>query len=57
VSVALSGIVVALGYAPFGLGAFPGGILADRYGTKRLLVLVDRFDPARSERIGAGSDD
>ncbi|WP_331233100.1 MFS transporter [Natronorarus salvus] len=39
VSVALLGIVVALGYAPFGLGALPGGILADRYGTKRLIVL------------------
>ena len=39
VSVALMGLVVALGYAPFGLGALPGGILADRYGTKRLIVL------------------
>lgn len=39
VSVALLGIVVALGYAPFGLGALPGGILADIYGTKRLVLL------------------
>ncbi|WP_226480509.1 MFS transporter [Natrinema amylolyticum] len=38
VGVSLFGIVVALGYAPFGLGALPGGILADRYGTKRLVV-------------------
>ncbi|MEY7848676.1 MFS transporter [Natrarchaeobius sp. A-rgal3] len=38
VSVALLGLVVALGYAPFGLGALPGGILADRYGTKRLIL-------------------
>ncbi|WP_254769282.1 MFS transporter [Salinilacihabitans rarus] len=38
VSVALVGVVVALGYAPFGIGALPGGILADRYGTKRLIV-------------------
>ncbi|MCU4926349.1 MFS transporter [Halobacteria archaeon AArc-dxtr1] len=37
VSVAVLGLVVALGYAPFGLGALPGGILADRYGTKRLV--------------------
>ncbi|TYT62094.1 MFS transporter [Natrialba swarupiae] len=39
VTIALLGLVVALGYAPFGLGALPGGILADRYGTKRLIVL------------------
>ncbi|MBZ6495470.1 MFS transporter [Natrinema longum] len=39
VGVALFGIVVALGYAPFGLGALPGGILADRYGTKRLVLV------------------
>ncbi len=38
VGVATFGIVVALGYAPFGLGALPGGILADRYGPKRLVV-------------------
>ncbi|QSX00177.1 MFS transporter [Haloterrigena alkaliphila] len=39
VSVAVFGLVVALGYAPFGIGALPGGILADRYGTKRLILL------------------
>ncbi len=39
VSVALLGLVVALGYAPFGIGALPGGILADRYGPKRLVLL------------------
>ncbi|MDJ1432553.1 MFS transporter [Halostagnicola sp. A-GB9-2] len=39
VSVALIGIIVALGYAPFGIGALPGGILADKYGTKRLILL------------------
>ncbi len=38
VSVALLGLVITLGYAPFGIGALPGGILADRYGTKRLIV-------------------
>ncbi|ELZ18868.1 major facilitator superfamily MFS 1 [Natrinema thermotolerans DSM 11552] len=36
--VSLFGVVVALGYAPFGIGALPGGVLADRYGTKRLIV-------------------
>ncbi|MFC6767493.1 MFS transporter [Natrinema soli] len=39
VSVALAGVIVALGYAPFGLGALPGGILVDRYGPKRLILL------------------
>ncbi len=39
VSVALIGLIVALGYAPFGLGALPGGVLADRYGPKRLILL------------------
>ncbi|SEW13824.1 MFS transporter [Natrinema salifodinae] len=38
VGVALFGIVVALGYAPFGLGALPGGILADRYGTRPIVL-------------------
>jgi len=38
VGVALFGVVVALGYAPFGLGALPGGILADRYGTRPLVL-------------------
>ncbi len=39
VGVALLGLVVALGYAPFGLGALPAGILADRYGPKRLVLI------------------
>jgi predicted MFS family arabinose efflux permease len=38
VSVALVGVVVALGYAPFGLGALPAGVLADRFGPKRLVL-------------------
>ncbi|SIR59074.1 MFS transporter [Natronorubrum thiooxidans] len=39
VSVGLVGLVVALGYAPFGLGALPAGLLADKYGPKRLVLL------------------
>ncbi|WP_254533857.1 MFS transporter [Natrinema gelatinilyticum] len=39
VSVALAGVIVALGYAPFGLGSLPGGVLVDRFGPKRLIVL------------------
>ncbi|PSP87518.1 MFS transporter [Halobacteriales archaeon QS_4_66_20] len=38
-SVALVGLIVALGYAPFGIGALPAGVLADRYGAKRLVLL------------------
>ncbi|WIV66000.1 MFS transporter [Natrialbaceae archaeon AArc-T1-2] len=38
VSMTLVGVVVALGYAPFGLGAVPAGLLVDRYRTKRLVV-------------------
>jgi len=38
-SVALVGLIVALGYAPFGIGALPAGILADRYGPKRLVLV------------------
>ncbi|WP_247729080.1 MFS transporter [Halovivax limisalsi] len=34
----LVGLIVALGYAPFGLGALPAGVLADRFGPKRLVV-------------------
>ncbi|MXV62690.1 MFS transporter [Natronorubrum sp. JWXQ-INN-674] len=39
VSVGLLGVVIALGYAPFGLGALPAGMLADRYGPKRLVLV------------------
>ncbi|RQG99434.1 MFS transporter [Natrarchaeobius oligotrophus] len=38
VSVALLGLIVALGYAPFGLGALPAGLLVDRYGPRRLIL-------------------
>jgi MFS family permease len=37
-SLVLRGLVVALGYAPFGLGAVPGGMLADRYGPRRVVL-------------------
>ena len=33
------GIVVAVGMALFGIGALPGGVLADRYGSKKLIAL------------------
>ena len=32
------GSVVAVGYALFGLGALPGGLLVDRFGSRRLIV-------------------
>ncbi|MEF8820676.1 MAG: MFS transporter [Halovenus sp.] len=38
VSIAFIGLIVALGYAPFGIGALPAGILADRFGPKRLIL-------------------
>ena len=38
VSLVLVGLVVALGYAPFGIGALPGGVLADRYGPRRVIL-------------------
>lgn len=38
VSLALVGLIVALGYAPFGLGALPAGILTDRYGARRVIL-------------------
>ena len=37
-SVALVGLIIALGYAPFGLGALPAGVLTDRFGPKRLIL-------------------
>ncbi|WP_440764883.1 MFS transporter [Natronorubrum sp. DTA7] len=39
VSPAVLGTVVAVGYALIGLGALPSGALADRYGSRRLVVL------------------
>ena len=32
------GVVLTVGYAPFGLGALPGGVLADAYGSRRLIL-------------------
>jgi len=39
VSEALLGTMVGAGYALFGLGALPGGVLADRFGSRRLIVV------------------
>ena len=36
-STAELGVAVSVGYALFGLGALPGGILTDRFGSKRLI--------------------
>jgi len=38
VTEATIGLVVSLGYALFGLGALPGGVLADTYGSRPLIV-------------------
>ncbi|NUC71261.1 MFS transporter [Haloterrigena sp. SYSU A558-1] len=38
ISIAAAGVVVAAGYALFGVGALPAGLLADRYGPKRLVL-------------------
>ncbi|MFB6174004.1 MAG: MFS transporter [Halobacteriales archaeon] len=38
VSTATMGLVTAAGYALFGIGALPGGILADALGSRRLIV-------------------
>jgi MFS family permease len=38
-SVVLAGVVIALGYVPFGLGSLPGGLLADRFGPRRLILV------------------
>ncbi|WP_227130846.1 MFS transporter [Halorubellus salinus] len=35
---AAAGVLVTIGYGLFGLGALPGGVLADRVGSKRLIV-------------------
>lgn len=32
------GLAVAIGYALFGIGALPGGVLADRFGSRSLIV-------------------
>lgn len=32
------GIIVSIGYALFGIGALPGGILADRLGSRKLII-------------------
>jgi len=38
VSTALMGTVVAVGYALFGIGALPGGVLADRFGSRTVVL-------------------
>jgi len=38
VTTATLGVVVSIGYALFGIGALPGGVLADRYGSRTLIV-------------------
>lgn len=38
VSTAVLGGIVAIGYGLYGLGALPAGILADRWGSRRLIV-------------------
>lgn len=38
VSTATLGVIVSVGYALFGIGALPGGILADRLGSRTLIV-------------------
>jgi len=39
VTTATLGSVVAVGYALFGIGALPGGVLADRLGAKTLVIV------------------
>lgn len=39
VDTATIGVVVAAGYTLFGVGSLPGGILTDRFGSKRLIIL------------------
>lgn len=38
VSTAVLGSVVALGYGLYGMGALPAGVLADRWGSRRLII-------------------
>ncbi|MFB6113832.1 MAG: MFS transporter [Halodesulfurarchaeum sp.] len=40
VSAGRLGLVVSFGYALFGLGAIPAGILADRFGSRRIIGLT-----------------
>ena len=47
VTTATIGLVVSVGYALFGIGALPGGVLADRYGS-RVLILGCLFGMAVS---------
>ena len=39
VSSATLGIAVSVGYALYGIGSLPGGVVTDAYGSKRLLVV------------------
>ena len=38
VTTATLGVVVSIGYALFGIGALPGGVLADRLGSRTLIL-------------------
>ena len=38
VTAALLGTAVSIGYGLFGIGALPGGLLVDRYGSRRLIA-------------------
>jgi len=38
VTTATMGIIVSVGYGLFGIGSLPGGVLADRYGSRTLIV-------------------
>lgn len=39
VTAAVLGLAVTLGYGLFGVGALPGGVLVDRFGSKPLIIL------------------
>lgn len=38
-SVELTGLLVAVGFAPIGIASLPGGLIADRYGSESVLLL------------------